>query len=318
MRTFIAVGLAICSASCLSSQLDAGASAAADSDAQASPPVATSLGSTTWTLEYQLRQNLKDKNVQDKPARIQYSNPSGEKATAAIDAGVSITAIAPFSNNDSVNWEFSAGSEYHRNDAPKNKNDSLIAGLVATANIALSYYPDSAPGAPRIPDSVLYPSFALKYKDDKVKDTQSAVPSFTITGLYEPLKIGYPIGGDLLTVVWQPTVGTELEKVYEASSGPTGYVARATTKVEVSAYPLITKLDARLELTASQSTWFDYSESGSIDSGTDTHRLTTLGAMWWFNTDKHFGLGLDYSNGEDPSVGKPEQELFQLSFLVKF
>src|SRR5262249_45171141 len=117
--------------------------------------------------------------------------------------------------------------------------------------------------------------------------------------------MGVALGPKMLRLLWQPTVGTEQEHIAQAESNkPTGSITRGLATIEVALYPADDRLRKRLEWAIAYTGWKDFRKTEQLRDGHDKHRLFTSSLTYYFDADRHFGVGLDYRRGENPSKGQ--------------
>lgn len=254
--------------------------------------------------DLKVAQSLKDKNVAGKPAIVQVTIPEDEDTTYAVDAGVGYSQTV--SDSDRQQTDLTVGGEYHKNTVTDEPSDSTV--------VAVRF--DQIWGDPAT-DSFL-PGYGVNFKKDKIKKTESLVPTVDFTLTSKKFGIGRVIGRDgPVGFEWQPSLGAELEQIIEAGDDkPTGRVGRGWVSLDTNLYPLWFAIKGRLQLAASLRVWQDFAESERLDDGNDQHYLRTYSVNYFFDEEQRFGIGVDRVSGENPSEGEPEQHYTQIAFKI--
>jgi len=131
--------------------------------------------------------------------------------------------------------------------------------------------------------------------------------------------MGVALGPKTLRILWQPTVGVEQEIVSKAEQGkPTGSITRGSGTLEVALYPADDRLRKRLEWANAYTYWPDLRKTHQLKDGHNRHRLFKSSVTFYFDEDRHFGVGVDYLRGENPSTGMPRQEYTQIAVKVRY
>jgi hypothetical protein len=245
---------------------------------------------------------LTDKNQASQPAEIQVTFPEKGSDSYSVDLGLSaLRAFAPSFGE----LDLGLGVEVHRN--------TLLAKQQNTRSVVLT-----ADGVLGDPAKIAWlPQAALKYKEDKIKSTDSVVPSLTITATNHALALGFVRGTPELGVMWQPSLGVEYEDIAQAPKGePTGRVGRIFAQVQVSIYPADHALDRKLELVPSFEIWEDFARSGALKAGSAEQHLSTVSLNYFFDHSRHFALGFDLVRGQNPSDNLPNQHFERIALKV--
>jgi len=267
------------------------------------------IGGCSAVKDLKVAQSLTDKNVAGKPARIQVTIPENGDRVYSVDAGVGYTHTVSVNLEKNRQTDLTFGGEYHRNTATDKPKDSTIVALrldQIRGDIA------------EHDDPIVFPGIGINFKKDRVKGTESIVPSVDITWRSIRFRIGDVIGRDgPVGFEWQPTFGTEIEFVNKAdANNPTGRIGRAWGSLDANLYPAWGAIRSRLQLAGTLRLWQDYAKSSRIDTGRDRHYLRKLSLNYFFDEENRFGIGVDRVSGENPSEGEPEQRYTQVSFKV--
>lgn len=254
--------------------------------------------------------SLTDKNVASKPAQLQVTMPKDQDRSYAVDFGLGYTHTT--SKTERRQTDLTLGAEYHRNTLADKKQDTTLVSLALEKQLG-NFVPDK--GTPD--DTVYFPTLAAKYKKDRIKGTQSIMPILSATLASKPLRIG-TVNGSSVGWIWQPTLGTEWERVYRAANNaPTGSTGRLWGSLDLDVFPLFRRSGSQLDLALTGRIWYDASQSRALDTGRDRHYLRKATLTYFIDKDQHFGIGLDRVSGENPSEGQPNQHYTQLSLKLK-
>jgi len=254
--------------------------------------------------------SLTDKNTASKPAQLQVTAPKDADRSYAVDFGLGYTRS--WSQKDNLQTDLVYGAEYHRNTLTDKKQDSTLVTL-GIDQIIGNITPDKGPKA----DPVWLPSFAAKFKKDRIKSTESFLPTIIVTLASKRLRIGEVIGSTP-GFLWQPTAALEWERITRAANhGPTGSTARAWASLDVDIYPLFTKLGSQLDLSLTARAWHDVHQSAVLRTGGSNQYLRKASLTYFIDKDQHFGVGVDRVSGENPSEGQPDQHYTQLTLKLK-
>lgn len=254
-----------------------------------------------------VRQSVADKNAVEKPATFHWvhSNDAGGSSSSSIDAGLTFRAL------DTTTLMVGPTAEYHRQTLTSKKQDNLQLG--ATAYYILG---DQTEGLSS------HHQLTVTYKDDRYTTGESVLAKITTSFLNPKLDLGFgtmvSIGS--LRIVWQPAFGLQREEAENVrKTGLGGSTTRGYAHLDLALYPFGKQLRNRLEIASRQTLWRGFSRSAAFASLYDRDQsLFTVSATLFFDPARHFGLGIDYQNGENPEQGLQNQETTTLGLKVKF
>lgn len=254
-----------------------------------------------------IARSLTDKNLASKPAQVQVTMPQDQHTSYAVDLGAGYTkTIVPGGQHAQV--DLTTGAEYHRNTLADKAQDTTL--VVVSADTQLGELDKNF--------AVWFPELAGKFKKDRVKTTESILPTVSLTLASKPLHIGELIG--LHTAVpwqWQPSFAVEAEHDTRAPAGkPRGRVERSSEELDLSFYPFFRLVKTRVELALTGRAWQDFAKSHSLDTGRDRHYLRKASATYYLDEQRRFGIGVDRVSGENPTEGQPDQHYTQLSLKI--
>lgn len=265
--------------------------------------------------------------VPTKPASAAFFFPDGGDKYYSVDAGLAATGKVP-----GLDWLAETLSvAVHRNTTTTDYAHSLVA----------TYGVNTVFG--KIGDPIVaYTALDIPYKDDRKKGERSFVPKLTaIPGagdgglfagplaLFNAAKI-IPLGGPSLGLRPVLTLGVEREDIIHSTTAkrPLGHAWRGITKYqwEITGADKTPDKDgkqvdniwSRVVLSIAASTWYDFDRSGSLGTGTHTHRNYEETLTFYWDATKVFGFQFKRFDGEDLDQGKPVQHLTQAGIVVKW
>lgn len=256
---------------------------------------------------FKLRRSVIDKNVLAKPAQFEMLSPEKGDNSYVIDVGLNVLPPSQLIGNSL--WDFALTGEYHRNTQTEKEQNSLIMSMSILGIV----------GEENKQPCVILPQASLKYKYNKIENSNSIILSFDTSFLYLPLKLGRIIGWEQLGFLWQPRIGLKYENIFEAKNdGPTGSITEGYGFLDIAIFPLRARFDERLEISSAGKAWRDIYKSSEFESDSDSYYLMEYSVIYYLDEDKHYALSLSYVDGENPTTGFQKQKYSQASFKVKF
>ncbi len=171
----------------------------------------------------------------------------------------------------------------------------------------------------------------FNYKNDFIRSTKSVQTNLLFTpvaraggGVLQNLFLpNVPTHfGTAMQFTYSPYIGFEHEGVLSAAvDSLEGSVVRTVARVRAELLPMPSQLSRRLELNVEYSYVYDLMNRADPNRLTPGHRLVKANANVWFvrtAAGRLAGVSLQYTNGENPSVGFRPQRLTQLTFAAKF
>lgn len=265
-----------------------------------------------WVDHLKLRQTMFDMNYSEEPAQMSAVFPDEGPNTYSIDMGVSYQF--PISK---ATIEIGPMVELHKNTNVDEPQDTFLAGVTSTwliGDVSKQVF-------------VAFLDMSATYKDDKQVGSEGGQASVTMTPLIRckglPMQ-GATMGGKQFQWLLQPNVGLEYENTTDAGPGEAeGSRLRGIGEIKASFYPGAASLGKRLILEGVYAYRRDLRESSGLDDSSDNHYLRT-GSITYYHyfkgredKEQGIGFGIDYSNGENPSIGLSDQEYTRLSFKIK-
>lgn len=281
-------------------------------------------GVSKYIAGIQVSKSATDKNGLDKPAQFQWTKGVSASDSWATDAALSVV-FATYPDREKLFLgkpyyiEPQVSTEYHRQTATSQEQNTILAGVGATAlwgkESTDTWFHILSPSA--------------KYKDDRVKSTEGMQTTLDYTAVvkipYVP--IGKAVGAEWMQFSWRPTIGVDYEGVYTSPSpkpngppqSPTGNILRGYGDLQFSLYPAggESLLSERLALTVELSGWGDAVATNGIDKGSHTKTLIQPGVAYYFDKLKHVGIGVEYVSGANPREDLRKQTYYQASFRLK-
>ncbi|MEO1696389.1 MAG: hypothetical protein AAFU73_03770 [Planctomycetota bacterium] len=275
-----------------------------------------------------VRRSLTDKNGSSSPAVAQITDPAGEDRVYRVDAGVGWTGRV---ESDWTDGDLVLGVEAHKNTVIDEEQDNFSVKAVYDENRNIK-------GFEPIVD-ILTPTYSLAYVRDLEAGTESVVPSVEWRLVDPELRLGYVISspgeGDALRNAIEPNlaVGVHHQSILEAENDATGGVTRAYADAAVVYYPGTVRQRGgetgvlgpddedyvyNIRFRASYRFWRDIDEGSRVETGIDSYQLFRFAVELALTPDQHWGIALQYQNGEDPIEGLVAQEFVSLGLTAKF
>lgn len=275
-----------------------------------------------------VRRSLTDKNGSGSPAVLQFTDPAGEERVYRIDAGVGWNGLvdAPWTNG-----EFTVGFEAHKNTTISKEQDSVAFKAVYDESRNLEWL------APVV--DIMSPVYSLAYVRDLEKGTESLVPSIELLLLDKQLYLGHAIsrkGPDVSLVnTLEPSllIGLHQEAVLDDNDDATGAVTRGYVDAALVFYPgQVTPIGSAtgilgpndedyaygVRLRAGYRLWHELAEDSKVRTDDDTFHVLRIAVEIAPSRDQHWGIALQYQEGQDPIEGLPAQEFVSLGLTAKF
>lgn len=261
----------------------------------------------TFDVVVQIRKTFDGAKEEAKPASIAWNNDYENKQLYSItDIGIKVVELPIFTKATNINLIFYPKLEFHENNIPDNdkKKNTLAAGINTEFQwrIGSAWYTH-----PFITGS-------FDYKDDRIKDIETiqskGLFSFSGSKSWEP-------GGqkkdktDALIFRYYPYSGIE----YYQTTKETGQRAAIwASRLFFELYPLSKYKYQYVQLT------FDYSYRSIINDN-----LYDKGNMDWLAVALNFypdgngklGVGLEYTQGEDPTSNFVKTKMLALGIKLK-
>jgi hypothetical protein len=257
--------------------------------------------------KYQLsiRQSELDKNNIEKPALLQFVHPSDSSKDDSYLVDIGIT----YKWKDTAEWLVGPTAEYHRHTETSKEQDNIQAGLKG-----IYIYGDITK------ELTMYTQASLKYKKDRIVTGEGMLAKLDIAPLKTDWGLGSDIGPKEAKFLWEPTIGIQYETASDVlKTGQSGEVVRTFSNLEVGFFPYATSLRRNLQLIVRDSYWYNINRAGGYSSAyKKDHNLFQTGVTIYFDESQHFGLGVDFFNGENPEQGLLKQKATMVTLKAKF
>ena len=251
-----------------------------------------------------VRKGLSNKNFAKDPASISWISPDDGESSTATDIGLAFRLIES-SNDINSPWILLPKIEYHKNTLTDKKQDTFKAGIIFSryfnAEEALTHCIETS----------------AEYKNDRKQVGQGAAISISYTPTYAPLHLGYT-GSGPFQYMFTPWVAIQAEKadgIKENDSN--GSVSRIKASMQLAIYPLHDFFNKNFEVILSYQNWFNISRSGTFDSYDHNQHLFNSTLNIYFDNKQRFGVGIDYSSGENPEEGMAHENTISSALKVK-
>jgi|GEM_PF-1006170 hypothetical protein len=260
-------------------------------------------------LKPSLRQSVLDKNFIEMPAMFQFVHPSANNKSNSysIDAGLTWKLV------DNSTWMVGPTVEYHRHTETSTPQNNIQVGLTGI-NILGEFTNGFA----------MYTQATIKYKSDRIVTGDGLLAKIDFSPLRKALGLGSDIrlfGLKQLTYRWKPTLGFQYETASNVlATGQSGKVARFFASIGLGIYPFPEShlLHHNLEFSVIDSYWLNIDRTGGFNEYNKYHNLFQVSLTYYFDNSHHFGLGIDYFNGENPELGLLKQTDTMIALKTKF
>lgn len=210
------------------------------------------------------------------------------------------------------------GIEYHRDttktSSGTDKQNSFIGGFTTDTIWNL--------GEQRL-SPILQGAFS--YKNDRVDKGQGAQASIGISGYSSKLWLNSMDRNAQSPLSWSPELALQWENkngIAASASSPAnpldGNATRAKGTLAVEVWPFRRTFGQRIEFAGRFDGWLNLNRSGCFAVYHKTQRITTCSVNFWLNNDRNAGVGLDYSNGENPEKGKARDRSSDVALKMQF
>ncbi|EZH75040.1 hypothetical protein ATO12_09950 [Aquimarina atlantica] len=266
-----------------------------------------------------LRKSFQSKNDKAKSANFTYTNPKNKSESWLLNAAIGVNVL----NDSNEVVTLSPYIEYHKNTLVDKEQDNWQTGLALewqTRDISIKKW-----------TPILISS--LKYNEDEVKDISSFQGNLYVTaiakGKAKKAKFFYIPNtivdiGRIFQFVYSPYIGLENENRISAEEILSeGNIYRALLRLtsNISLFPSCDNWKDKFEFNID---WqYRYILSEDVDNfDKEQHNFFTASFNYMFfsidDGKKTAKIGIDYTDGEDPTKNFEEQSFYAVSLKVKF
>ena len=285
-----------------------------------------------------LARSVIDENPIRIPGKVSWTDHEDGAASYGIDLAMKLPLYqgTRARAGEGLPWDtqISALIEYHRNNRIEEEQNVLRAGLTFDGSI----------GSSESGEGLLF-ALPLTFRRDIVTSDEwfdaafRLLPAYDVIGTKDDFVATRTLGIPW-RARWQPTVGLEYaHTVHPDAGGPDGWVLRPVLGVAVGFYPWCREAFRRDEHDSIRINEFggstttvarpihvvgsveyrdDVHETGIVNDSKDRHRVYRLSITYFLDRDEHFGFGIDYVNGEDPTEGLAFQRYWEVSLKLLF
>lgn len=267
---------------------------------------------------FTLRQSFQSKNDKAEPAVFTFTKPKDKDESWLLNAAIGYNLLKSSNSILTLDPYF----EYHKNTLIDKVQDNWQAGI------------SSEWQSRDLSQKKWSPIFitALKYNEDKIKNNTSFQGNIYFTPLFkgkakDPKYFWIPNNasdfGKVFQFSYSPYIGLENEnrlKTEEDSSAGNIYRALFRVTSTVSLFPKNEKLKGKFEFNIDWQYRNNFSESVKDLTKTEHKYLTTSFNYTFFSVDdgkKSAKIGLDYTNGENPTKSFEQQSFYAISLKIK-
>lgn len=267
---------------------------------------------------FTLRQSFQSKNDKAEPAVFTFTNPKDKDESWLLNAAIGYNLLKSSNSVLTLDPYF----EYHKNTLIDKIQDNWQAGI------------SSEWQSRDLSQKKWSPIFitAIKYNEDKIKKNTSFQGNIYFTPLFkgkakDPKYFWIPNNtsdfGKLFQFSYSPYVGLENEnRLKTEKDSSAGNIYRALFRVTstISLFPKNEKLKGKFEFNIDWQYRNNFSESVKDLTKTEHKILTTSFNYTFFSADdgkKSAKIGLDYTNGENPTKNFEQQSFYAVSLKIK-
>jgi len=250
-----------------------------------------------------VRQTTSDQNAIEKPASLQFVHSNQSNGDSySIDLGIT------YERFQLGIWALSPTFEYHRNTLIAKSQNNLQGGIALSTvwgDVANSEF-------------TLIPQFSAKYKYDKFNTNDAMIAKIDFPMLKPNWAMGVRRGPKLFHLVWLPTAGLQYEWGENIrATNYSGKLIRAVGNLEVAFDPFWFEFKKNIEFILRSTYWYNIDRSSILKDAVpvDQH-LNYVGFLLYFDDNEHCGVGIEYSNGENPEQGLAKQETTTISLKL--
>lgn len=251
-----------------------------------------------------VRKGLSNKNFAKDPAAIQWTAPNNGKSSTATDIGLAFKLIESETNINNP-WILLPKFEFHKNTETEKPQDTIKAGIIFTklfdAEEKYTHYLETS----------------LEYKNDRKNTGQGVTASIGYTPTYAPLHLGYTGFGPFQYMI-TPWIAAQVEQADGLKSeDASGVVARIKPCLQLAIYPLHDYVKKNFEILVGDQLWINLSRSGTFKNYSRHQNLFSSSLNLYFDKHQRFGIGVDFTSGENPEEGLARQTTTSLALKGK-
>lgn len=267
---------------------------------------------------FTLRQSFQSKNDKAEPAVFTFTKPKQNDESWLLNAAVGYNLLKSSVTVLTVDPYF----EYHKNTLIDKKQDNWQAGVSTEWQMR------------DLSEQIWSPIWisAVKYNEDRIKQTTSFQGNIYFTPLFKgkglkPKYFWIPNNasnfGELFQFIYSPYLGFENEnRIRTQNESSSGSIYRALFRLTsaITLFPKSEKLCEKFEFTIDWQYRNNFEET--VDSLTDSeHTFLTMSFNYAFfsaeDGKKVAKIGIDYTNGENPTKNFEQQSFYAVNIKVK-
>lgn len=269
---------------------------------------------------FKLVASTTDLNKSSYPAKLSWTESRNGVEPRLVDAGLKLEMrdlVEDLGIQDTT--VIQPGIEYHRDStitkSGREKQNSFVGTLVADIQWN--------PGSGRL-NPIIKPSIA--YKNDRVDKGQGVTTAIGFSGFHSHTRLNSMDRTDRVPFSWSPLLEIQWESkngIEPAVPSPTptpldGEVLRSKGGLAIRLYPLKAAFGRRVEIVGRYEGWYNFKRTGPFRDYSRFQRITIVSVNAWLNDDLNAGVGVDYSNGENPEKSKARDRSTELAFKLQF
>jgi hypothetical protein len=258
-------------------------------------------------------------NLSPKPAELVITLPKNEKEHFLINAafGYNFNLSRGEAKNNSLLLIISPFIEYHRNNLIEKEQNSFQAGVFLdwiTQNVFTRKY-----------TPVINAKF--NYNNDVYNRNKSFFFSGYLSFVFNSKNIykyflpqsKLPEIGKLISYNYYPQIGIEYDnKIWVKGIDTKGFNSAAMGRILFNIYPLFENLSKKLEFQIDYSYRYNFFHNSNIYSKYLKILIFSINFIIFDDEDKSIKIGADYTNGDNPIINIFKQDVWNLTFKIKF
>ncbi|HSI76514.1 MAG TPA: hypothetical protein VK957_11475 [Lunatimonas sp.] len=267
---------------------------------------------------FTLRQSFQSRNARAEPAIFTFTKPREKEASWLLNAAIGYNLL----KNSTSDLTLNPYVEYHKNTLIDRMQDNWQAG------VSSEWQSRDLSQKPWTPIFIT----ALKYNEDKIKNNTSFQGNLYFTPLFkgkamDPLYFWIPNNtsnfGRAFQFTYTPYIGLENEnRINTEIEASSGHIYRAVFRItsEISLFPQNEQWRGKFEFYLDWQYRNNFRETVTDLTAADHKYFTSSFNYTFFSEDdgnKSAKIGLDYTNGENPTRNFEQQSFYAISLKVK-
>lgn len=270
-----------------------------------------------------VRKSFESKNSNAEPAQITYTKPKNKVDSWLLNAAIGFNILKEKKQNKVLT--LSPYFEYHLNTLIEKEQDNWLTGFALELQIRDISANSNKKWTPILISSV-------KYNNDNIKDITSFQGNYYVTFIargtgMKARTFWIPNNtvkfGNLTKFLWSPYIGFENEnRISTESIEDKGNIYRAYFRINsnFSLFPNNDKIKNKFEINFDWQYRYNLIENvTNLDKISHSYFSTSFNYLFYSSDDekKSAKIGIDYVNGENPSINFEEQSFYAVTLKFK-